>query len=208
MSEDSAPQPLPKVRPLDWAIAGAVAALYAVVWFLLPGEWIEDHVGGKWFLLLFAPISGAAALFASVFLLTPGLRSREVPAAWLAIQAVFWNPISYRAVLAVADAAGLPGPTAVSIAVVGLAALALPTTLLGGVLSRNAVWGVSYAARAVQCLLVWFPFAPPVLFLHVLMISHLITWKRYGWLNQIAVALVVVEQSAAFTWAVLYYQPK
>lgn len=206
MSEDSEASLSLSLRWYDYVAAVVVAAVYLVLWISVPVDWNPIHSGGKGFLLVFVLTAAAAALFTSVCV-SRGGKFRDSPAAWLAIQGLFWNPLLFRAIVGAVAAIGLSPSVPMVVAAVLLLMVGLPTTLLGAVLCRNAWWTVSYVTRALQCCVaIWVPLVPPVFFLHVLMASHLFTWRRYGPLNQAAVVLVTIEQVAAFTWALLYYQ--
>lgn len=204
---EAPPAPRLAIRPHDWAIAGAVTLLYAIFWAFLPSEWTKVHTGGKWLLSVFVLTSGAAALLASVFFTTPGVRARDNPAAWLGVQVVFWNPIAFRAVVAAVQGVGLPAAYASVAAIAGLLVLGLPTSLLGGALCRSPSWIATYACRALQCFFAtWFPLVPPLAFLHVVVIAQAVTWDRYSRLHRMAVMLVCVEQTLALVWFFLFYR--
>ncbi|MEQ8847362.1 hypothetical protein [Botrimarina sp.] len=197
----------PAVRPHDWAVAVVVTLFYLVVWALLPFEWADFHKGGKWFLALFIPMAGLGALLASVFFTTPALRARDNPAVWLGMQVVFWNPIAFRAVVALTAALGVPSDYATVVALAGLVLLGLPTSLAGCFFSRSPSWTATYVLRALQCFFAtWIPWVPPLALLHVVALAHAVTWERYGRFNTLAVTLVVVEQTAALLWFGLFYQ--
>lgn len=185
-------------------MGGVVAAVFAVVWLLLPADWSPAHAGGKWFLAVFVVTSGLAAAFASSFLprlLRGEVRTEEHPAAWLGVQVLFWNPLSYRGLLAVAEGVGLPNEYASVGALLGIVLLGLPTSILGAALCRSPSWIAAYLFRALTCLFVtWIPLIPALIFLHVLLFAHLVTWNKYGRLHQLAVGLIVAEQLAAFIW--------
>lgn len=195
------------VRRIDLVFPAVVAVVCVVLWLFLPAEWSPAHVGGKWFLLVFVITSGLAALLTSAFLLGRGTRTKDDPAVWLGIQVLFWNPLAYRAVLALVEAVGLPSDYGAVVALVGLVLLGLPTSLLGVALCRSPSWIAVYVTRAIECLFAtWIPLLPTLIFLHVLLFAQLVTWNRYGWLQKLAVSLIVAEQLLAFLWVLLFNQ--
>lgn len=194
--------------PRDLVIAAVVTVVCAVLWWLVPADWSDIHADGKGFLSIFVVTSGLAALLTSHALLGRGLRrTSEEPAVWLGIQVLFWNPLAYRAVLALVQALGAPESYAGVVALAGLVLLGLPTSLLGAAFCRSPSWTVVYLARALACLVTtWVPLLPALIFLHVLLFAQLVTWNRYGRLHRYAVALVLAEQFLAFLWVFLFGQ--
>lgn len=198
------PQPT-GVRRIDQVVAAVVAVVCLVLWGLLPADWSPVHAGGKWLLAVFVITSALAALLTSAFLLGRGSRTKEAPAIWLGIQVIFWNPLAYRAVLALVEGTGLPSEYASVAALAGLLLLGLPTSLLGAALCRSPSWFAVYFTRAIACLFTtWIPLIPTLLFLHVLLFAELVTWNRYNWLHRLAVGLIVAEQLLAFLWVLLF----
>lgn len=196
---------LGRLRRQDLVTGAVAAAVFALLWLVVPSEWSPAHTGGKWFLAVFVATSGMAAGLASGFLSRHGMRNQDHPAAWLGIQVLFWNPLAYRAVLALTTWVGLPSDYAGVAALVGLVLLGLPTSLLGAALCRSPSWIAVYLFRALTCLFVtWVPLLPALVFLHLLLFAHLVTWEKYGRLHQFAVGLVVAEQLAAFTWVFVF----
>lgn len=195
------------LRLSDKLVGIAVVVIFAVCWALVPADWSPLHSGGKWFLGVFAATSGLAAALASRFLSDRELQTKDQPAVWLGIQVLFWNPLAYRTVLAAVEATGLSNTYSATVAAVGLLLLGLPTTLLGAAICRSPSWIAAYATRAVTCFVTtWVPLLPGLVFLHVLLFAHLVTWHRYTPLHRVAVGLIVAEQLAAFLWVFLFGQ--
>lgn len=201
-------EPIPK-RPLDkldLAIASAVFVIGLVVWFLVPAEWSPIHAGGKWFLLVFAATSALAALLASRAV-REGVRLKENPAVLMGVQVLFWNPLAYRAVLGLVESVGLPGGYGSVLALAGLLLLGLTTSLYGAAMSRSPAWIAANLSRALQCFFAtWMPLFPPLFYLHVLLIAQVLNWDKNTRMNHAACALLLIEQSAAIAWVILFYQ--
>lgn len=202
-AEPIAKSPLDK---LDLAIASTVFVIGLLVWFLVPTEWSPIHAGGKWFLLVFAATSALAALLGSRAI-REGAQLKENPALVMGVQVLFWNPLAYRAVLGLAAGAGLPSAYGSVLALAGLLLLGLPTSLYGAVLSRSPAWIVANLSRALQCFFAtWMPLFPALFYLHLLLIAQVLNWDKNTRLNHAACALLLVEQSAAIAWVILFYQ--
>ncbi|QDT70787.1 hypothetical protein MalM25_37430 [Planctomycetes bacterium MalM25] len=196
----------PPISRLDCGVAGVASLVALLVWIVLPAEWSPLHAGGKWFLLVFVVTTGLAALLAS-YVARTRQSFRENPAAWMGIQVLFWNPLTYRAVLAAVEGVGLPSAYGSVIALLGLILLGVSTSLLGAGMSRSPVWIIANLSRALQCFFAtWFPLFPALFYLHVLLIAQVVTWNKHERLNHLACALVLAEQSAAIAWVILFYQ--
>lgn len=201
-----APASGPPISAGQIAPAIAVTLLGVLLWIGLPASWSPLHAGGKWFLLLFAVTSGLAALLAGR-MFSGGRRFQDHPAAWMGIQVLFWNPLTYRLVLAASGAIGLPDAVGSAAALVGLVLLGLPTSLAGAFTCRNPWWIAVFLTRALQCFFAsWLPLFPALFYLHVLLIAQVVTWHKYERLNHWACALLLAEQSAAIAWVILFYQ--
>lgn len=206
MEESSIETPPPYVfsQPAKLFTA-AVVTIYLISWALVPADWSPLHAGGKWFLGVFVVTSGVAAWLTSGFLFDRKLPTRDQPAVWLGIQVLFWNPLAYRAVLAAVEAVGLPSDYSGAVAWGGLLLLGLPTSLLGLALCRIPSWIAVYATRVIACFVTtWLPLIPALIFLHVLMFAHLVTWHRYNTVHRLAVGVIIAEQLAAFVWVFLF----